>query len=392
MKKYGLVGKKLDYSYSKLIHDYLINKYELEATYELIETNSLSLELLMAYDGLNITIPFKEDVLKYLSVDSLPLVSCNTITKIDEHLYGDNTDYIGFESLVNDLNNKKCEKIVILGSGGSSKMVQDYFSDKEVIVISRKDPIYNYKYLKSVQADLLVNATPVGMNEHKSNVDIETLKNFGAVIDLNYNPINSKLALDTKYTGRRFVGGLKMLIVQALAAFEIWTGIKRDNALIEEIYNYLLFTMYDKIALIGMPLAGKSTIIHEYGGIDIDEMIVERNQEKIETLLASGYFRELETKELAYQVKQNASLIALGGGAILNHKNIELIKDYIIIFLNTPLLILLERYRDGIRPLLKDKDELIRVYNKRLPLYMTYANIVIEEDKLKELLNENCNH
>lgn len=392
MKKYGLVGKKLDYSYSKLIHDYLINKYELEATYELIETNSLSLELLMAYDGLNITIPFKEDVLKYLSVDSLPLVSCNTITKIGEHLYGDNTDYIGFESLVNDLNNKKCEKIVILGSGGSSKMVQDYFSDKEVIVISRKDPIYNYEYLKSVQADLLVNATPVGMNEHKSNVDIETLKNFGAVIDLNYNPINSKLALDTKYTGRRFVGGLKMLIVQALAAFEIWTGIKRDNALIEEIYNYLLFTMYDKIALIGMPLAGKSTIIHEYGGIDIDEMIVERNQEKIETLLASGYFRELETKELAYQVKQNASLIALGGGAILNHKNIELIKDYIIIFLNTPLLILLERYRDGIRPLLKDKDELIRVYNKRLPLYMTYANIVIEEDKLKELLNENCNH
>ncbi|WP_423364280.1 shikimate kinase [Mycoplasma sp. P36-A1] len=392
MNKYGLIGKKLDYSYSKLIHEYLIKKYEIEATYELIETNNLSQELLEQYNGLNITMPYKEEILKYLDINSQPLKSCNTITNIDNKFYGDNTDKIGFEYLVKLLNVKKVEKVVILGSGGSSKMVQEYFKKSQVIVISRNDKQYNYETLKDIKADLLVNATPIGMNKYESPIEKQTIENFSAVIDLNYNPINSKLAIDSKSSGRKFIGGLYMLIVQAMASFEIWTGIKKDITTIEEIYQYLLIEQSDKIALIGMPLAGKSTIVHEFGGVDVDEQIVKRNQQQIPKLIASGYFRQLETNELEYLVKNNEKLIALGGGAILNYKNMQLIKDYLIIFLNVDLVTLLERYQDGIRPLLKNKEELINVYNKRLPLYMSYANLVLDQESLRSLLNENSNN
>jgi len=388
MKQYGLIGKNLTYSYSKLIHDFIIKKYNLEASYNLIQKGSISKDLLLSYDGLNITIPYKEAVLEYLDSHSMPLVSCNTITNIQGRLFGNNTDRIGFDYLVKKIKAHHVKKVLILGSGGSSKMIQEYFHNKEVIVISRSDKVYNYDYLKHCKADILINATPIGMNSFESPVKEDYLKNFKMVIDLNYNPINSKLALQTKKIGHRFIGGLDMLIVQALASNQIWHGITFDSNDIQEIREYLLMKTCDKIALIGMPLAGKSTLVKEFGGVDLDDTIVSQYQEDIPSLLKNGLFRNYESVLLKQLVEENTKLIALGGGAILNHYNLELLKDYLIIFLDEDLEVLKSRYQEGIRPLLTNIEALETLYTKRYPLYTAYANIQGDGQTIKQLLEE----
>ncbi|MGL4383171.1 MAG: shikimate dehydrogenase family protein, partial [Bacilli bacterium] len=190
MKKYALIGSNLSYSMSKVIHDYLINYYNVAARYYLIPQPQLDLKVIKEYEGLNITIPFKEEIIGFLNESYLPFPSCNTIVyeKEKDNMIGYNTDIDGFEYLVAALALPHINKVVILGSGATAKMVQYYFSNCEVITISRNDQVFNYEYLNNVQADLLVNTTPVGMQSFVSPIKEELLLNYQGVIDLNYNP------------------------------------------------------------------------------------------------------------------------------------------------------------------------------------------------------------
>ena len=388
MKKYGLIGKSLSYSYSKLIHEYLIDKYKLDASYDLIQVNHINRELLEKYDGCNITIPYKEEVLQYIDDDQTGFNACNCLVNRESSLVGYNTDINGFDYLVNKVGAKDIKSIVVLGSGGSSKMVQYYFKDKKVIVVSRSSKKYNYENIHKIKADLLVNTTPVGMNEDKSILDKKYLSNYKYIIDLNYNPLNSRIMLDSKELSIPCINGLDMLIVQALVAFKRWNGIDYDDSLIEEIRSMILLKTSDKIALIGMPLAGKSSMIYKYNGIDLDSEIFNTYNQEIEDLLKDNSFRKLESLELERLVKEGCSLLSLGGGAILNHRNIECIKDYLIVFLNTDLTILKSRYQEGIRPLLKTINDLEVLYQKRIPMYCRYANIILDEKECEDFLNK----
>lgn len=386
MQRYGLIGKNLSYSYSKTIHDYLIKHFNIKATYKLIQTKNIRKEMLAKYQGLNITIPFKQEVIKYLDSFEVDFNSCNTILN-DGKLNGFNTDIIGFDYLIKQLNVSNINKVVVLGRSASSEMIKNYFKDIEVIIISRSDDYYNYELLKELQADLLINTTPVGMHEFKSPINSEYLTNYRAVIDLNYNPINSLLSLECKKQNVPFINGLLMLIKQACASFEIWHNLSVGDELIKDIEFAVYTKHYKKIALIGMPLTGKTTMIKKYNGIDLDEVVVIKTKHGIDELIEEGSFREYEHVFLKELVHNSAPLIALGGGAILDKRNIELLHDYLIIYYYEDLDVLKQRYEHCYRPLLTNITTLEKLYELRTPLYQKYANITLNSDELIAFLN-----
>ncbi len=392
MKKFGLIGKNLTYSHSKYIHEFFIEQYKVAATYDLIQQEEFDSSTLDQYDGLNITIPYKQDVIKYLDVNNASIAAINTIMNKEGILSGYNTDILGFALLVDKLKLDDIKKVVILGGGATSLMVKEYFKSQEVVVISRKDKTYNYEYLTNIQADLLVNTTPVGMNEFKSPIKEELLVNYRGVIDLNYNPFNSKLSLDCKKYDIKFINGLYMLIKQAAKSFEIWNDLKISDDIIEKLYLKLLFKTNKKVALIGMPLSGKTTLTKRYRGYDLDKEIEKEYNEKIPMMLENNTFRDRESFVLKKMVNQQVPLLALGGGCILKHSNIELLKDYLLVYLKVDLTILKGRLAKSYRPLLKSEKDLEDTFKKRKPLYEKYANVIVDRRELEELLNENRNN
>ena len=246
MKKYGLLGEKLSHSKSPEIHSDIFKNLKIEASYDLIETEKENLmKYIKLYDGLNVTIPYKTEVIKYLKkVDEVAkeIGAVNTIYKE----VGYNTDYYGFKKMleINNINVKN-KVVYILGTGGASKAVFKYLKDnnaKLIYFVSRtiKDEnIISYEELNKVSGDIIINTTPVGMypNIDKSPVGSEILKKFKVAIDLIYNPFETKFISISKKLNLKTTNGLYMLIGQAIKAEEIWQECKIDNKEIEKIYE-----------------------------------------------------------------------------------------------------------------------------------------------------------
>lgn len=212
--------------------------------------------------GFNVTIPYKERVLKYLQwkspevrfTDAVNVV----IAKKQNYLKGFNTDGIGFHRhLTKDLkftiSNKK---IVILGAGGAAKAVTNQLARKEaraIVIydidkdkslnlaekINREFPKCNASYVNSIEeldiknADLLINATPIGMKENDSClINPEVFHSGLLVYDLIYNPPETKLLKLAKEKGAKVSNGLGMLLYQGVLSFRHFTGQKVTDELI----------------------------------------------------------------------------------------------------------------------------------------------------------------
>jgi len=143
-----------------------------------------------------------------------------------------------------------------------------------------------------------------------------------------------------------------------------------------------------KIAVIGMPLAGKTTLVRELMGCDLDDVVETLTKQTIPYLLADGVFRAEETKALMYLVQQGTPLIALGGGANLKQENLALLRDYFVIFLDTPLSVLQQRLKTSPRPLIKEPSDLDRLFSERYPLYVAAAQLQVDGKTLKRLFKE----
>lgn len=245
MNKYALIGAKLGHSYSAKIHNYVFNKLNIKASYELIET--LDLDDFIKYakanlKGFNITIPYKEQILPYLDYiddEAKKLANVNTVKIIDNKLYGYNTDLLGFIGMLDyykvDYENKNC---YILGSGGAAKTCYYALSKKakNVCLVSRGktgNNIISYDDLNEQDIDLIVNATPVGMypNVKMCPVGLSILNKTKEVVDLIYNPKQTEF-LKAKNSCNN---GLIMLILQALYADKIWEDIDIKAELIKEV-------------------------------------------------------------------------------------------------------------------------------------------------------------
>ncbi|MDU6743164.1 shikimate kinase [Peptoniphilus harei] len=398
--KYGLIGESLSHSKSKEIHELLA-----DYTYNLRDIKREELDEFFEskkFKGINVTIPYKEASMKYLDdIDNLAkeIGAVNTIVNRDGRLIGYNTDYLGFDYSLKfygiDLKGKK---ILILGSGGASKMLQKLVIDKgaeEFVVISRSSE-NNYDSLeKFSEFEVIINATPVGMypNNMESKVDLNKFNNIEAVIDLIYNPLKTKLLLDGEKLNIKTMSGLMMLVAQAFFACELFLDKKLDESLIIQIYKKLKSDM-ENIILIGMPSSGKTTMGKSLAEelnrefFDIDKLIEDKEDKTIPEVFeekGEEYFRDLESKVLEDISKENGLVIASGGGTPLRKENRDyILQNSIVIYLKRGL----ENLETSGRPLSKNLEDLKKLYSERKGIYEDLAQIKIDviEDK-KENLN-----
>ena len=263
MEFFGLLGEKLGHSLSPEIHHKVFSLLNIEAAYKLfeVERNDLgkfaeSLKVLKI-KGSNVTIPYKEDIMKYLdfiSPEAKKINAVNTIVLNENKLYGYNTDYFGFGTIISK--NKvelKDKTIMVLGTGGASKAVIHYLLDnrvKEVYLVSRTKKSVSeyedsrvknvtYEEIKQIVGDVIVNTTPVGMypNIDNSPVGEDIINNFQTLIDIVYNPRLTKFLSIVQNLNKKICGGLEMLVGQAIKAEELWQNRIIDDEVLEKVYN-----------------------------------------------------------------------------------------------------------------------------------------------------------
>lgn len=393
--EYGCIGEKLGHSFSKEIHNALATY-----NYELKELEKTEVDAFMKshdFKAINVTIPYKQTVIPYLdfiSDEAKAIGAVNTVVNKNGKLYGFNTDFFGMKSLIErtgiEINKKK---VAILGGGGTSKTaeaVSKALGAEVIYKISRNSKAgfitYDELYNISDTIDVIINTTPVGMypDIYISAVEVERFKNLSGVVDAVYNPLRSKLVSDALENNIKAVGGLYMLVAQAAAAVEKFIDTKITTENIEKVFKNL-FNKKENIVLIGMPSSGKSTVgnmLAEKLGrafFDSDKLVESTQNMTIPDIFKAegeAYFRNCETEAVFELSKNNSSVIATGGGVVLNKKNIELLKENgKVFFLDRPLEMLLTT---DDRPLSSNKADLEKRYNERYDLYRISADVVID--------------
>lgn len=243
---YGLLGRKLAHSFSRGYFTEKFHNERIHAVYENFEIEKIEeiIPLIQQHKnlvGLNVTIPFKEEVIPYL--DGLTLTAelvgaVNVIEFKNGKLFGHNTDVIGFrDSLAAAYDHGPGGNALILGTGGAAKAVNfvlhHYFAFDEIRFVSREPKSENeigYDVLDESllkETRLVVNTTPLGMFpniDEMPELPIENLVQSCLVFDLIYNPTETKLLQAAKLNGNPIQNGMDMLIKQADAAWEIWNG------------------------------------------------------------------------------------------------------------------------------------------------------------------------
>lgn len=249
--EYGLIGEKLGHSASKEIHGMLA-----DYTYELHPLTRDEFPSFMeqhAFRAINVTIPYKQDVIPYLSDigdTAKEIGAVNTIVNRNGRLSGYNTDMPGFMYMVRKNGiDMKGKKVVILGNGGASQAVQagvKHLGASEQIIVGHrtmKDGVITYEecFDRHADADIIVNTSPVGMFPaiDASPVDLTKFPRCHAVVDIIANPLTTKLVAQARDLGMIGITGLEMLVAQAKYASEIFQGIKIPEKQIDEIYQKL---------------------------------------------------------------------------------------------------------------------------------------------------------
>lgn len=388
---YGLLGRKLSHSLSPQIHAHFGSyPYELFCREPEELDDFFADKTLKAY---NVTIPYKVDAYNHcdeLSETAKKIGSVNTvIRRADGTLFGDNTDYFGFDYMSKSCGaDYKDKKVLVLGSGGASLTVCTVAKDcgaREIIVVSRSGE-NNYGNLdKHYDADIIVNTTPVGMfpNNGERLVDLGKFKKLECVLDLIYNPCKTRFLLDAEELGIPHANGLTMLVAQALRSAEQFIDQKLGDETIERVYNAILKEQKN-IVLIGMPGCGKSTVGKLLSEklqrelLDTDSEIVKADGRPIpEIFSAEGepFFRGLETEAVKAVGKQLGKIIATGGGTVIKKENRDALKQNgTVIYLKKDLSLLA---LDG-RPLSKDEDAVRKIYEARKDTYESFADFTVE--------------
>lgn len=403
--EYGCIGEKLTHSFSKEIHALLFD-YD----YKIQEIPKGKLDEFMTkknFKAINVTIPYKQDVIPYLdkiSDTAKAIGAVNTIVNRDGRLYGYNTDFAGMTALIK-LNGIEIsgKTVLVLGSGGTSKtavaVAKSLGADKVVRVsrTAREDCItYEQAYDKYKNAEVIINTTPCGMypNIIGEPIDIDRFEKCEAVVDAIYNPLCSNLVVKAKQKGIKATGGLYMLVAQAAFAAELFIDTAVSEEKIYDVYKKIVSTKRN-IVLTGMPSSGKSTIgkrlAKELGMefVDTDAQIEKATGKPIPQIFkesGEGGFRDIESQVIAeISAKQNC-VIATGGGAILREQNVIALRgNGTIYFVDRPLQMLITT---DDRPLSSNRDDLIKRYNERYDIYCNTADKrIINDSEIKTVID-----
>ena len=249
--QYGLIGAKLSYSYSKIIHEQLASY-----TYDLIPLNQQEFEEFMSgrnFNAINVTIPYKKAVLPYLdeiSPEAKAMGAVNAIVNRNGLLYGYNTDYDGFRyTLLHNQIEVKGRKVLVLGYGGASLAVLKVLEDLgagEIIIANRtvRDKAISFEEAKEKHKDarVLINTTSVGTFPDVDNapIDLNGFNHLTSIVDIIYNPSTTKLMDEGNKMGIQTVNGLDMLVAQAKYAVEHFLSTTIPDERIEEIKKNLV--------------------------------------------------------------------------------------------------------------------------------------------------------
>lgn len=392
--EYGLIGEKLGHSYSQMIHARLA-----DYRYELKEVAPERLDAFIEarnFRGLNVTIPYKQAVMKHcaeLSPEAMEVGSVNTlIVRPDGSLFGHNTDIDGFIYMLRRGEiDPAGAKAVILGGGGTSltaRAALTRLGAREIVTVSRKGPVdYAALYAEHADAEILVNATPVGMypKNGASPVELDRLPKVRGVADVIYNPEKTALILAAQAKGIPAVSGLSMLVAQAREAAELFAGHAIPAGRVEDIVSEIGAQTLNLI-LVGMPGCGKSTLGQAVAAalqrefVDCDAEIVRRAGKSIPEIFAQdgeGAFRALESGVLADVCRGHGLVISTGGGAVLRAENRDAMRQNGRVCLIRRALALLPR--DG-RPLSASEDAVARLWEARRAAYETAADFPVEND------------
>jgi len=261
---YGLIGEKLSHSYSPQIHRAFFEITGIKGEYRLFELQKNELRTFFhfaqqeGYQGLNVTIPYKSEVIPFMeriSPEAAKIGAVNTIV-LKGALEGFNTDYFGIDYTIRkngiELAGKKA---LITGSGGAAKAVAAYLLDSGIrqLYIAGRNPEKTKERYPSAMAigydeveqyqpyDLIINTTPVGMYPKTgvSPLNRDQLKGAGFLFDLIYNPAETELMRIAASMGIPNVNGLFMLVAQAVKAQEIWNrqiyGLDMVNSILKRI-------------------------------------------------------------------------------------------------------------------------------------------------------------
>ena len=240
MRKFGLLGKKLDYSFSKSFFTDLFAKNQIDASYDNIEVTDLSKwfedKSFAEFSGFSVTIPYKTEIIPFLdelSDEAKAIGAVNTVKNVNGKLIGYNTDAFGFGQSIKPFLNNHHERAMILGTGGASKAIAYVLKNigLSVIFISR-NPKNNSEFgYESINENMLnackmiVNCTPVGTFpdvDAKPNFPTDLISDKHLVVDLIYNPEKSRLLQESEKQGAIVLNGYSMLQEQAKKAWEIW--------------------------------------------------------------------------------------------------------------------------------------------------------------------------
>ena len=273
----GVIGDPIEHTLSPIMHnaafkalklDYVFLAFKVEVTEVERAINGMRA---LSIQGLNVTMPHKNAVINYL--DELDptantIASANTILNKNGKLFGFNTDGVGALNALeqNDVA-VRGKRILLLGAGGAAKAIAYTLSREadELVMLNRTSKpatelanLLKQKFNKKIStgvlspktvkdnlasADVLINATSIGMkpNADKSPVEPEWLEPDLVVMDIVYNPIETKLAKDAKAVGAKVVSGVEMLVYQGAASFEIWTACKAPVEVMKKAaLNHLL--------------------------------------------------------------------------------------------------------------------------------------------------------
>ena len=399
--EYGLIGSKLGHSYSKIIHGMLCG-YRYDLCPLPTEEEARAFLTRRAFKAINVTIPYKRLVMgfcSYIDPRAKAIGAVNTVVNRNGLLYGYNTDYLGFAYLADAHGVEFAGRtVLILGTGGTHNTTSAVAKDKgaaRVLTVSRHpDPEKGeLSYAEAVHsgADIVINTTPAGMypNVGICNLDVAAMPGLEAVLDVVYNPDKTELILRAEEAGVPVaVGGLEMLVAQAVYAAEYFLDRKFDDAPAEiRAITAQLRKEQLNVALIGMPSCGKTTIGRALADrlgkrfVDLDEEIVRAAGRSIPDLFtAEGEdgFRAREAEQTARFAREGRQVLSCGGGVVKRPENLRALRQNgVVLFIDRPLDALTV---GGGRPLSTSAEALKTMEAQRRPLYLAAADAVIPNE------------
>lgn len=397
MAEYELIGKKLGHSFSKSIHEAL-GSYTY-ALRELPDETAVAAYLAArTFKGCNVTIPYKQFVMAHcdeIDERARQIGAVNTIVNRGGRLLGYNTDYDGLQYTLRRKNIKvKGKCVLLLGSGGTAKTAAAVAAQggaAQVLTASRTPKAGQLTYQQAMakkEVQLVINVSPTGMYPHNGGllVNLAAWPRLEAVVDVVYNPLKTALLLQAESLGLPAAGGLPMLVEQAVAAAQLFTGRAFGRATTEQILKQEYIRLSNLI-LIGMPSSGKSKLgraaARKLGKpfLDLDRAVQQKAGLSIPAIFkqqGEAGFRQLETQVLAEETKLPGRVLATGGGVVTQPQNLPLLRQNgVVIFLDRKL----EKLEmGGNRPLSKNKEALAQMQAARTPLYLAAADAVVKND------------